>query len=109
MGATQPANERNAAFNEERRQDLTAEDIRFTRKGNTLYAFIMGWPEHNPLIRALATGTPLAVGNIQHVEMLGCGGKIQWSQGGSGLRVQMPPNRPCDHAVTLKIAGAIAG
>ncbi len=28
------------AFNEEK-QDLTAEDVRFTTKGNTLYAFVM--------------------------------------------------------------------
>jgi alpha-L-fucosidase len=32
-------------FNENNRKDLTAEDFRFTTKGNALYAFIMGWPE----------------------------------------------------------------
>ena len=31
-------------FNENGRKDLTAEDVRFTTKGNTLYAFVMGWP-----------------------------------------------------------------
>src|SRR5206468_5750767 len=34
-------------FNESRRKDLTFEDVRFTAKGNMLYAFIMGWPEGN--------------------------------------------------------------
>jgi len=31
-------------FNENGRQILTAEDVRFTTKGKTLYAFLMGWP-----------------------------------------------------------------
>ena len=31
-------------FNENSRKDLTADDVRFTTKGNALYAFVMGWP-----------------------------------------------------------------
>ena len=31
-------------FNEGKGKPFTAEDIRFTRKGNTLYAFLLGWP-----------------------------------------------------------------
>jgi len=31
-------------FNENNRKKLTAEDVRFTTKGNGLYAFVMGWP-----------------------------------------------------------------
>jgi alpha-L-fucosidase len=32
-------------MNERTRKDLTANDVRFTTKGKTLYAFVMGWPE----------------------------------------------------------------
>src|SRR5262249_20255662 len=31
-------------FNEKNRKDLTASDLRFTTKGQTLYLFVMGWP-----------------------------------------------------------------
>jgi hypothetical protein len=33
-------------------------------------------------------------------------GKLQWAQEAEGLKVQMPPAKPCDFAITLKITGA---
>ncbi len=96
-----------AAFNEEKRQDLTDDDVRFTTKGNTLYAFVMGWPEYQTVLRPLATNTALRVGKIENVELLGFDGKLDWSQDSSGLKIMMPAQRPCDHAVAFKIAGAI--
>ena len=96
-------------FNEEKRKDLSAADVRFTTKGDTLYAFVMGWPEFQTVIRPLATGTALRVGKIQNVELLGYDGKLDWSQDGSGLKVMMPAQKPCDYAIALKVSGAIAG
>ena len=43
---------------------------------------------------------------VANVTMLGFKGKLQWTQDGEGLRVQMPPVKPCDYAITLKITGA---
>jgi len=31
-------------------------------------------------------------------------GKLQWSQDETGLKVAMPAEKPCDHAIVLKIA-----
>jgi alpha-L-fucosidase len=98
-----------AAFNESARKDLTAADVRFTTKGDTLYAFVMGWPEYQTVIRPLATNTALRVGKIQNVELLGFDGKLDWSQDNSGLKVMMPPQKPCDYAIVFKVAGAVAG
>jgi alpha-L-fucosidase len=98
-----------AAFNEEKRKDLTAADVRFTTKGDTLYAVVMGWPEYQTVIRPLATDTSLLVGKIQNVELLGFDGKLDWSQDNSGLRVMMPAQKPCDYAIAFKVTGAIAG
>jgi alpha-L-fucosidase len=97
-----------AAFNEEKRKDLTAADVRFTTQGETLYAFVMGWPEYQTVIRPLATNTALRVGKIQNVELLGFDGKLEWSQDSSGLKVMMPAQKPCDYAIVFKVAGAIA-
>jgi alpha-L-fucosidase len=98
-----------AAFNEEKRKDLTAEDVRFTTKGDTLYAVVMGWPEYHAAIRPLATNTGLRVGKIQNVELLGFDGKLEWSQDNSGLKVMTPPQKPCDYAYVFKVTGAIPG
>jgi hypothetical protein len=37
------------------------------------------------------------------VELLGHKGKVDWKQDESALSVEMPPQKPCDYAVTLKI------
>ncbi len=95
-----------AAFNENKRKDLTTSDIRFTTKGNTLYAFVMGWPDYQASIRPLALNTALRVNKIQNVELLGFDGKLQWSQDETGLKVRTPEKKPCDHAVAFKITGA---
>jgi alpha-L-fucosidase len=91
-------------FNENNRKDLTAEDVRFTTKGKVLYAFVMGWPQKEAVIKPL--GTNNAGMKVSNVALLGFKGKLQWTQGADGLKVQMPPAKPCDHAITLKISGA---
>lgn len=94
------------AFNERNRKQLTAEDIRFTKKGDALYAFCMGWPARQAKIGALAPGGQQDAGKIRNVELLGFKGKLNWNQDASGLTVEMPADKPSDHAVVLKVTGA---
>ena len=94
------------AFNERNRKALTADDVRFTKKGDVVYAFLMGWPEQQASIRVLAPGGEHTVGTIRNVELLGAPGKLTWKQETAGLVVQMPPQKPSDHAIVLKIVGA---
>jgi alpha-L-fucosidase len=94
------------AFNENKRQPLTAEDVRFTTKGNTLYAFIMGWPSKEAVVEALGTASPQSPGKIANVELLGHQDRLTWSQEPTGLRVQLPAEKPSDYAVTLKVTFA---
>ena len=51
-------------------------------------------------------GIEVIVGKIRNVELLGFKGKVKWTQDDAGLRVQMPTDKPCEHAITLKIVGA---
>jgi alpha-L-fucosidase len=92
-------------FNENSRKELTAADVRFTSKGPALYAFFMGWPDKEVTIAPLATTRPQVAGRIQNVELLGHAGKLEWTHDEKGLTVQLPPEKPCDHAYALKIAG----
>lgn len=103
MKATSPA----TSFNENKRTDLTADDVRFTLKDKTLYAFVMGWPagERQAVIAPLALGGRLGVGKIGTLELLGHSGSLQWEQDASSLRVSLPHEKPCEHAVVFKIRG----
>ncbi len=87
----------------------TAEDMRFTKKGGTLYAFIMVQPENgSAVIKSLATTSPHIDGRkVADVSLLGYGGKIEWTQNEQGLDVKLPAKPPSISAITLKIAGVL--
>ena len=104
--APPPTGRRRSAFNERSRQDLTADDIRFTTKGTNLYAFVMGWPEKEAVVKSLTTKSDVAPFKVKNVELLGFRGKVKWTQDENGLTVQMPQQKPSDHAIGLKVFGA---
>lgn len=93
-------------MNENSRKDMTAEDVRFTSKGKILYAFIMGVPDKEAVVPSLATNGPASQPKILNVELLGFKGKLQWTQDASALKAQLPVQKPCNHALTLKITSA---
>jgi alpha-L-fucosidase len=82
--------------------DFTSQDIRFTRRGETLYALALKWPEADRLsIRALAN---TAGGNVQRVELLGQG-PLKFARDSSALQVELPHNPVGKHVYTFKISG----
>jgi alpha-L-fucosidase len=99
-----PAKGATGMFNENR-VSYSAKDIRFTTKGQTLYAFLLGWPEDPAVvIPSLASGsTQLNGRKLTSLSLLGHDGKIEWSQTDQGLTVKLPEKAPCEHAVALKI------
>jgi alpha-L-fucosidase len=94
-------------FNEKDRKDLTADDFRFTTKGDTLYVFVMGVPETRVTVPSLAPGKAAFVGKISNVELLGHAGKLGWKQDGSGLTISLPEGKPCKFALAFRVRGAI--
>jgi alpha-L-fucosidase len=85
----------------------TAEDIRFTQKGDALYAFVGAWPESRiAKIKSLAANSPQVAGaKVTNISLLGYGGKLTWTQDAQGLSVNLPGTPPNKEAVTLKIHG----
>jgi alpha-L-fucosidase len=80
-------------------------NVRFTVKGNTLYAIILGnWPGKEAVITSLATANSPA-GKIKTVTLLGGMGKLQFTQDDTGLKVKLPAAAPCKYAYVLKITG----
>jgi len=92
-------------FNEGKGKPFGAEDFRFTTKGKTLYAIMLGWPAGNEaMVKKLATGNE--AGKISSVQLLG-NDKLNFEQTTAGLRVQLPEQAPGKDAFVLKIEGAI--
>ena len=92
-------------FNEGRGKPFTSEDIRFTKKGNVLYAIIMGKLEkENVKIVSLAQGATNAQ-TVKRVKILGYEGNLSFVQDHNGLVVRIPKTAPQDDiGVVLKIS-----
>jgi alpha-L-fucosidase len=85
----------------------TARDIRFTTKGKTLYAIALGWPDDGKVvIQSLARTDDSGVNKIKRVELLGCRGKLKFTQTAGGLTVELPAQKLSDLTCSLKITGS---
>lgn len=93
-------------FNEDKQKDLTAEDVRFTAKGSTIYAFVLGWPEKEAVVDALGLASPQMPGKILNVELLGSKGRVNWKQDDGALKVEMPAEKISEVGITLKVSMA---
>lgn len=68
----------------------TAQDLRFTAKGDTLYAFVLGRPaDGTVLVRTLGTDLRLADVEVDSVEVLGSSAPTAWSHDRDGLRLTL--------------------
>jgi len=89
-------------FNEDKQKDLGGKDIRFTKKGDTVFAFVMGKTEIAEM-SALGLWSSQNPGKIQRVQILGRGGDLKWMQDDDALRVKIPAEVPAEIGFTLKV------
>jgi alpha-L-fucosidase len=92
------------SFQDTKRTEFTAQDIRFTTKGDALYAVCLAWPGEEAIIKSLGSNSPIRAGMISEVRMLGAPGALSWSQDENGLKAKTPSEPPCQHAFAFKIA-----
>lgn len=90
-------------LSERKNADNTAEDIRFSQKGNVLYAFVLDWPTKDVVIRSLGKNAGLLDQKIQKVELLGSDEPVEWKRTNEAMRVKFPKDKPCDYAYALKL------
>ncbi len=77
-------------------------NIRYTLKGDTLYAFLFAWPPNGKVtFKALASGRTAR--DIRAVELLGSAAGLEWSRSAEGLTIRLPPQKPNDTAAVFKI------
>jgi alpha-L-fucosidase len=87
----------------DRKLKFTAQDIRFTTKGDTLYAIALDWPKDGLLtIKSLAAArdNPPA---IKSVSLLGHNASLKWEHKNDALHVHLPAQKPGDYAFAFKI------
>ncbi len=73
-------------------------DVRFMRKGNTLYAIALEWPAEELRLTSLA-GKP-----VTKIDLLGSDEPVKWKQDETALIIQ-PPSKPSGkYAFTFRIA-----
>jgi alpha-L-fucosidase len=92
-------------YSESKSTEFKADDIRFTVKGDKLYAIFLGWPGKKIIVKSLPKGKMLWLGNIREITLLGNPKPLKWTQNENGLTVQLPDTPPCKYAFTLKISG----
>lgn len=73
----------------ENRRPFSQADIRFTTKDGDVYAFVLGKPTKDIVIKTLAAGGPLE-SEIEGVSMMGSEQEIQWIRSGKALTITLP-------------------
>jgi alpha-L-fucosidase len=85
-------------------QPYTAEDFRFTTKGNVVYGIEMAWPSGSEaVIRSLGTDALGTGKKIESVALLGASAKLQFQQEADGLRIGLPQQAPGKYAYVFRI------
>ena len=101
----QPAGEvqvKPAMFNEGKLK-YDAKDIRFTMKGDMLYAFCLGAPTEDVRVSSLGKKSGLADKAVAAVELLGSADKPEWQQADDALVIKKPATAPFTSALAYKI------
>ena len=100
-----PMQVKGGQFNDQAAKRFTAADIRFTTKGETLYAIAMAWPGQQAVIHCLADGSPLVKGDVQEIRLLGHDAPLGFTRDKQALKIRLPDKRPCEYAFAFKITG----
>lgn len=91
------------SFKDTARAAFTSQDIRFTTRGEILYATVLSVPRGEVAIRSLGSHLRLYPKAIGQIELVGSRKPLTWARDGEALRVSLPDQKPSDHAVVLKI------
>jgi alpha-L-fucosidase len=80
----------------------TAEDFRFTTKGDVLYAIGLAWPTNG---QAVIHSLSMTTGGepVQSVSLLGTDAKISFDQRSDGLHMQLPTRNQAKYAYVVRL------
>jgi alpha-L-fucosidase len=92
------------SFQDTKTQEYTAEDFRFTTKGDNLYAIELAWPSgKEAVIQSLNEGA-LKGKQIRSVALLGSDAKLTYDLRADGLHIALPAQPKEGYAYAFQIA-----
>ncbi len=80
---------------------LGVDDVRYTTKGNILYAIVLGAPVKPVVLKSLGTTAALLDGSIQSIELVGSADKVSWTQTPEAVTIQVPENKLANNEATV--------
>lgn len=90
------------SFHDTDTKPYTAEDFRFTTRGDTLYAIELGWPKDGEaVIHALASNP--GTRSVASVELLGSSQPLTFAQQPDGLHIHVPASPAGQYAYAYRI------
>ncbi|PKQ64273.1 alpha-L-fucosidase [Labilibaculum filiforme] len=78
------------------------DDIRFTQRDGQLYAIALGWPESG-ILSIKSLGDAEYNEEITKIELIGYKGDIKFDRKQLSLDIQLPEEKPCEHAFVFRI------
>ncbi len=80
-----------------------AQDIRFTTKGDVLYAFCLGQPTEDVQIKSLGRLSKISGKTVASVKLMGSTEKLIWSQKEDALVISKPKKLPACQVIAFSI------
>ena len=97
----------NQGFNEGSGKTFTSQDIRFTSKGDVLYAIVLGEPPSGKVvIKSLAADSKIYQNKIARISLAGSNEALPIFRNEEGLMASIPEKYPKQFAYVLKILSA---
>jgi len=82
---------------------FTSKDIRFTTKGDTLYAITLALPPAGEIVTIKSLSSIAGNGAVASVELIGGSQKVNWSQKKNALLIKPGGNYPSEYAAAYRI------
>lgn len=96
------------SFHDTDTSNYTAEDFRFTTKGDTLYVIGLAWPANGQaVVHSLAATTGSEP--VASLALLGGDASLRFEQKADGLHVHLPGSSPAKYAYALRVKFQRAG
>ena len=90
-------------FSEKQRRDFTPQDVRYTAKGDTIYATLLGWPGAGTIVTLRSLTLDAFPTEITRILLLGDSQPLAWERTLGGLNVTLPARPPGSHAHAIRI------
>ncbi|TWU44377.1 Alpha-L-fucosidase [Novipirellula aureliae] len=97
----------NEGRQQENLENFVPQDIRFTVKGDALYAFVLARPTEDIVIKTLAKGGVYA-DEVGAVELLGSDETLAWTRSAEALTISLPKTLPDDLVIGFRITSVRA-